>query len=122
MKNLSQMMKQAQELQTKMQEMQTRLEGTEITGQSGAGMVEVTLNGKGEMRGLKLDKSIVDPEDTEVLEDLIVAAYNDAKVKVEAAAGNAGKSGGTPNRRPVRCRHGQGDAQWQRRNARPFAG
>ena len=57
----------------------------QIEGQSGAGMVKVMLNGKGEMRGLSLDKSIVDPNDTEVLEDLIVAAYNDAKVKVEAA-------------------------------------
>ncbi|MDP6345335.1 MAG: YbaB/EbfC family nucleoid-associated protein [Alphaproteobacteria bacterium] len=83
MKNLSQMMKQAQELQTKMQEMQTRLEGTEITGQSGAGMVEVTLNGKGEMRGLKIDPSLLSAGGGEVLEDLIVAAHNDAKVRVE---------------------------------------
>ena len=85
MKNLAGMLKQAQQMQSKMQEMQEGLVALEIEGQSGAGMVKVMLNGKGEMRGLKLDKSIVDPEDTEVLEDLIVAAYNEAKVKVEAA-------------------------------------
>ncbi|OSQ50376.1 YbaB/EbfC family nucleoid-associated protein [Thalassospira alkalitolerans] len=85
MKNLAGMLKQAQQMQSKMQEMQDGLLALEIEGQSGAGMVKVMLNGKGEMRGLKIDQSIVDPQETEVLEDLIVAAYNDAKVKVEAA-------------------------------------
>ncbi|MEO3435105.1 YbaB/EbfC family nucleoid-associated protein [Inquilinus sp. CAU 1745] len=84
MKNLSQMMKQAQEMQTKMAQMQEKLGEIEVSGQSGAGMVTATLNGKGEMRGLKIDKSLVDPEDVEVLEDLVVAAVNDAKGKVEA--------------------------------------
>jgi len=84
MKNLGQMMKQAQEMQSKMQEMQARLEQTEITGSAGAGMVEVTLNGKGEMRRLKVDPELVKPGETEVMEDLIVAAHNDAKVRVEA--------------------------------------
>jgi len=83
MKNLGQMMKQAQEMQTRMQQMQDALAEVEVTGQSGAGMVNVTLNGKGEMKKLKLDKSVVDPEDVEVIEDLIVAAFNDAKLKVE---------------------------------------
>jgi len=83
MKNLGQMMKQAQEMQARMQQMQEKLGDVEVTGQSGAGMVHVTLNGRGEMKGLKLDKSVVDPEDVEVMEDLIVAAFNDAKVKVE---------------------------------------
>jgi nucleoid-associated protein EbfC len=83
MKNLGQMMKQAQEMQTRMQQMQDALAEVEVTGQSGAGMVNVTLNGKGEMKRLKLDKSVVDPEDVEVIEDLIMAAFNDAKVKVE---------------------------------------
>ncbi len=83
MKNLSQMMKQAQEMQGKMQEMQARLATVEMTGQAGAGMVSVTLNGKGEMRGLKFDPSLKDGE-AEVLEDLIVAAHNDAKRLVEA--------------------------------------
>jgi DNA-binding YbaB/EbfC family protein len=83
MKNLGEMMKQAQQMQAKMQEMQARLGEVEVTGQSGAGMVTVTVNGKSEMKSIKLDKSVVDPEDTEVLEDLIVAAFNDAKNKVE---------------------------------------
>ena len=83
MKNLGQMMKQAQEMQTRMQQMQDALAEVEVTGQSGAGMVNVTLNGKGEMKKLKLDKSVVDPEDVEVIEDLIMAAFNDAKLKVE---------------------------------------
>jgi DNA-binding YbaB/EbfC family protein len=84
MKNLAGMMKQAQQMQAKMQEMQETLVDMEIEGQSGAGMVKIMLNGKGEMKGIKLEKSIVDPEEIEVLEDLIVAAYNDAKVKVES--------------------------------------
>ena len=83
MKNLGQMMKQAQEMQTRMQQMQDALAEVEVTGQSGAGMVNVTLNGMGEMKRLKLDKSVVDPEDVEVIEDLIMAAFNDAKLKVE---------------------------------------
>jgi DNA-binding YbaB/EbfC family protein len=83
MKNISQMMKQAQEMQGKMAEMQERLADTQITGQSGAGMVTATMNGKGELRGLKIDPSLADPNDVEVLEDLVVAAVGDAKTKVE---------------------------------------
>ena len=83
MKSLGNMMKQAQEMQAKMAEMQARLGDVEVSGQSGAGMVNVTVNGKGEMKKIKLDKSIVDPEDIEVLEDLIIAAFNDAKAKAE---------------------------------------
>ncbi|WP_353857922.1 YbaB/EbfC family nucleoid-associated protein [Azospirillum formosense] len=92
MKNLGQMMKQAQQMQAKMQEMQARLGEVEMTGQSGAGMVNVTVNGKGEMKKIKLDKSIVDPEDIEVLEDLIIAAFNDAKAKVEQHVANETQS------------------------------
>ena len=83
MKNLGQMMKQAQEMQAKMAEMQERLASAEVTGSSGGGMIEVTMTGKGEMRGLKLDPSLLSPEEVEVLEDLIVAAVNDARAKVE---------------------------------------
>ncbi|RDD60720.1 YbaB/EbfC family nucleoid-associated protein [Ferruginivarius sediminum] len=83
MKNLSQMMKQAQQMQEKMQEMQERLAEHEVTGAAGGGMVQVTMNGKGEMRGVKIDPSLVDPNDVEVLEDLVLAAANDAKAKVE---------------------------------------
>jgi hypothetical protein len=84
MKNLGQMMKQAQEMQAKMAEMQERLAETEVTGASGGGMIQVTLNGKGEMRGVRIDPALVDPNEVAVLEDLIVAATNDAKAKVEA--------------------------------------
>ena len=83
MKNLGQMMKQAQEMQAKMAEMQQKLAEAEVSGASGGGMVQVTMNGKGELRGIKIDPKIVDPGDVEVLEDLIVAAAADAKAKVE---------------------------------------
>lgn len=83
MKNLGQMMKQAQEMQNKMAEMQAKLDQVEVTGASGGGMVSVTLTGKGEMRKIKLDKSLMDPEEIEMLEDLILAAFNDARGKVE---------------------------------------
>ena len=84
MKNLGQMMKQAQQMQAKMAELQEKLAEAEVTGASGGGMIEVTMNGKGEMRRIKIDPALVDPADVEVLEDLIVAAANDAKSKVEA--------------------------------------
>ena len=84
MKNIGQMMKQAQKMQAKMGELQERLANTEITGASGGGMVQVTLNGKSEMRSIKIDPALVDPDDVEVLEDLVVAAFNDAKAKAEA--------------------------------------
>ena len=84
MKNLGQMMKQAQQMQAKMAELQEQLAAAEMTGVSGGGMVQVTMNGKGELRGVKIDPALVDPKDIEVLEDLIVAAAQDAKSKVEA--------------------------------------
>lgn len=85
MKNLMSMMKQAQELQTKVAEFQAELENMQVEGVSGGGLVKVALNGKGAMARLSIDKSLVKPEDTEILEDLIVAAHNDAKQKVEQA-------------------------------------
>src|SRR5512134_2570457 len=84
MKNLGQMMKQAQKLQERMGELQEQLATAEVIGSSGGGMVEVTLSGKGDVRKLKIDPSLVDREEVEVLEDLIVAAMNDAKTKLEA--------------------------------------
>ena len=84
MTNFGQMMKQAQEFQSKMAEMQEKLAQFEVTGSSAGGMVQVTLNGKAEARRVKIDPSLVSPDDTEVLEDLIVAAFNEAKAKVEA--------------------------------------
>lgn len=83
MRNLGNMLKEAQKMQTKMQEMQEKLAEVEMTGSAGAGMVTMTLSGKNEMRKLTIDPSLVDPEEKEILEDLIVAAYNDARKKVE---------------------------------------
>ena len=82
MKNLAQMMKQAQQMQSKMAEMQEGLASAEVTGASGGGLVEVTLNGKGEMRKTRIDPSLLEG-DAGIVEDLIVAAHNDAKAKVE---------------------------------------
>jgi nucleoid-associated protein EbfC len=81
--NLGQMLKQAQQMQARMAEMQERLASIEVTGVSGGGLVQVTLSGKGEVKRIKLDKSAVDPAEAEVLEDLIVAAFNDARARVE---------------------------------------
>ncbi len=86
MTNIGRLMKQAQEMQSKMAEMQAKLEAVEISGASGGGLVTATLNGKGDLRGVKIDPALVDPDDVEVLEDLIVAAVNDAKARVDAHA------------------------------------
>jgi nucleoid-associated protein EbfC len=86
MKNLAGLMKQAQQMQDRMQEMQARLEAMEIEGEAGAGLVSVTLNGKGELKRLRIDPKVVDPADTEMLQDLIVAAHTDAKRKIEATS------------------------------------
>ena len=77
-------MKQAQELQGRMADLQEQLAQLEITGAAGS-MVEVTLNGKGEARKFKIDPAAVNAEDTEMLEDLLLAAFNDAKSKQEQA-------------------------------------
>jgi DNA-binding YbaB/EbfC family protein len=84
MKNLGNMLKQAQELQSKMADIQARLSDVELAGSAGGGMVTVTLNGKGDMRRVKIDPALADPSEVEILEDLVVAAFNDAKAKVEA--------------------------------------
>ncbi len=84
MMNIQGIMKQAQMMQKKMEEEQAKLAQEEVEGSSGGGMVKLVLNGKFEMKKINLDKSLIDPEETEVLEDLIVAAYNDAKAKVDA--------------------------------------
>ncbi|OAN54635.1 nucleoid-associated protein [Paramagnetospirillum marisnigri] len=84
MKNLGNLMKQASQMQAKMAEMQAKMQEIEVTGSAGAGMLQVTLNGKFEMKKVKIDKSLVDPNDVEVLEDLLLAAFNDAKTKAES--------------------------------------
>lgn len=84
MKNLNQLMKQAQQLQSKMNEMQEKLNTLEVQGLSGAGMVKITLNGKNELKVVKIDPQLMNPKEIEVLEDLIIAAFNDAKTKLDA--------------------------------------
>lgn len=83
MKDLMGMMKQAQQLQAKMQQMQQELADMEIEGRSGAGLVTVRLNGKGEVRAIKIDPSLMKPDEVEIVEDLIVAAAADAKSKAD---------------------------------------
>ncbi len=84
MKNLGQMMKQAQQMQAKMAELQTRLGEMEVSGQSGGGMVQATLTGKGELRSIKIDPSLAKADEVEVREDLVVAAVNDARQRADA--------------------------------------
>jgi len=86
MKNLGALMKQAQQMQSKMAEMQEKLGALEVQGRSGGGMVEVTTTAKGDVRRVKIDPSLLVPADVEVLEDLIVAAFADAKSKADVAA------------------------------------
>jgi len=85
MTNLGDMLKQAKKLQSKMTGMQEELADMEVTGASGGGMVQVTLNGKGIARKLSIDPALIDGEEAGVLEDLILAAFNDAKSKVDEA-------------------------------------
>ena len=86
MNNFSDMMKQAQEMQKKMKELQEGLANLEVEGSSGGGLVSVKVNGKGEVKKIKIDPSLMKPEETEILEDLIVAAFNKAKKKAEEAS------------------------------------
>jgi len=79
------MMKQAKELQSRMGELQAELDQLEVDGTSGGGLVTVTLSAKGDMRGLKIDPSLIKPEEAEILEDLVVAAHADARRKAETA-------------------------------------
>jgi len=83
MKNIGNMLKQAQQMQTKMAEVQERLAAMEVEGTAGAGLVTVTMSGKNDIKKVKIDPSLIDPNEAEVLEDLIVAAASDAKTKVD---------------------------------------
>ncbi|MFT8951775.1 MAG: YbaB/EbfC family nucleoid-associated protein [Gluconobacter sp.] len=89
MKNLAGLMKQASQMQSKMEEAQKNLANLTVDGSAGAGLVTLQLTGKGEMRGLKIDPKLADPNEMEMLQDLIVAAYTDAKSKAEAASSEA---------------------------------
>ena len=85
MKDLMGMMKQAQGLQAKMQKMQDELAALEVTGRSGGGVVSITLNGKSDVKSVKIDPSLAKADEVEILEDLILAAFQDAKAKAEHA-------------------------------------
>lgn len=84
MKDLMGMMKQVKDMQDRMQRLQEELGAIEVSGAAGGGLVSVTLTGKGDMRRVKIDPSLMKPEEAEIVEDLIVAATSDAKAKVEA--------------------------------------
>lgn len=83
MKDIMGLMKQAQAMQSRMQEMQAEMERTQVEGQSGGGLVRVTLTAKGMMQAIAIDASLMKPEEKEIVEDLIVAAHEDARKKAE---------------------------------------
>lgn len=84
--NLQKMMQQAQQMQQKLADMQARLEAEETEGSSGGGMVKVRLNGKRKLLSVSIDDSLMKPEEKDVLEDLLVAAHNDACGKIDSSA------------------------------------
>ena len=92
------LMKQAAELKSKMEAMQTELDNVEVEGVSGGGLVSVRLSGKGEMKGVKIDETLIKPSEKEIVEDLIVAAHADARRKAEALLQEKmkGVTGGLP--------------------------
>lgn len=85
MVNIQKMMQQAQAMQSKMADIQAKMEAQEVEGQSGGGMVKVVITGKGIAKKLTIDESLLDKSEKEVLEDLVIAAFNDAKQKSESA-------------------------------------
>ncbi|ABS61879.1 conserved hypothetical protein [Parvibaculum lavamentivorans DS-1] len=91
-------MKQAQQLQSRMQDMQAELSAAEVEGRAGGGLVSIVMSGKGEIKKVSIDPSLMKAEEHEILEDLIVAAAADAKAKAEAMAAEKMKSvtGGLP--------------------------
>lgn len=100
--NMANLMKQAQKMQRQMEEQAKEMETKEFTATAGGGAVQVTVSGKREVVKVKLDQEVVDPDDVEMLEDLIVAATNEALRKVEEASASAmskltgGLGGGMP--------------------------
>lgn len=83
MTDFMKIMKQAKEFQSKMAEAQAQLDSEEVTGEAGAGLVRITMTAKGEMRGMVIDPSLLTPDEVTVLEDLIMAAHNDARRRAE---------------------------------------
>ncbi len=98
MKNLSDIMKEVQSMQSRMAEMQAKLDQLAVTGQSGGGLVKVSMNGKFSATAIEIDPALMKPEEKEVLEDLLLAALSDAKSKAENLVAEEMKSvtGGLP--------------------------
>ena len=98
MKNLADIMKQVQSMQSRMGDMQAKLESISVSGQSGGGLVKVTMNGKATVQSITIDPSLMKADEREILEDLLVAAHSDAKSKVETLAAEEMKNltGGLP--------------------------
>lgn len=94
MKDISQIMRQAQAMQAKIAQAQAKLEAMEVEGQSGAGLVKVRLSGKNALLGVTIDPSLMKPEEAEIVEDLIKAAHEDARKKLEEAQNEELKSVG----------------------------
>ncbi len=92
MKDLMGLMKQAKEMQSKMQDAQAKVADIEVEGRAGAGLVTLTLTGGHNMTHLKVDPSILNADDAEIVEDLIIAAYQDAKIKLDEAQAETMKS------------------------------
>ena len=84
MKNLAELMRQAQSMQSKMTEMQAKMADMEALGEAGGGLVKATVGGKGDLRRLSIDPSVVVAAEKEILEDLVIAAVNDARAKIDA--------------------------------------
>lgn len=83
MKDIGKLLKQAQQMQEKMAEMQERLAEKTIESSAGGGMVKLTMNGRHEVISLKIDPEVVDPADVEMLEDLVIAAVNEARSRID---------------------------------------
>ncbi|KAA0699058.1 YbaB/EbfC family nucleoid-associated protein [Neorhizobium sp. P12A] len=92
MRDIMGMMGKVKEMQAKMETMQAEIAALTVEGKSGGGLVTATMNGKGELLGLKIDPSLFKEDDVEILEDLVVAAHKDAKEKAEAVAAEKTKA------------------------------
>ncbi|MBB5073393.1 hypothetical protein HNQ69_000514 [Bartonella callosciuri] len=92
MRNMMNMMKKAKEMQEKMQQIQEEISSLQAVGTAGGGLVNVTLNGKNIITAIQIDPSLLKPEEIEILEDLIMAAYNEARTKIEVAIEEKTKS------------------------------
>lgn len=86
MPDMMEMMKQARELQERLEALQNEVAAMEVEGSSGGGLVRVTVDGKGGLKAVHIDPSVVKPDEVEILEDLVVAAVSEARGKAESAA------------------------------------